>query len=277
MLYVLSAFLLVFILTAYVHTSNNRHYFNQWKKIAGQDTATRLNQFAWARTAQLLSAIAGGAMAVLLLNYFQVQHSNDTLAANTKNIETRLAQLARSQQSLLNAQHVMQEHFNQQQAAMQAQMEARKNLPFARIPQIEISAKTITPAGAASPPAAAGNPQGQPVTLEDVYNPEAEPGDKQSVLDAIKKRYEGLLVNYLFLKKCKLIDAQDYHAIISTLSREMASVNAPGRLEDDILTAAKGSYNEMYANSACTGPETEKLHRQYDEYIKTISSHIPTQ
>ena len=72
-------------------------------------------------------------------------------------------------------------------------------------------------------------------------------------MDAIKKRYEGLLVNYLFLKKCGLINAQDYHTIISALAQEMASVNAPGRLEHDIQTAANGSY----------------------EYIKTISVNIP--
>jgi hypothetical protein len=113
-------------------------------------------------------------------------------------------------------------------------------------------------------------------TVEEVYNPEEMSSDKQSTMDSIKKRYESLLVNYLFLKKCGLINPQDYHAIISALAREMSSVNAPGRLEHDIMTAAKGSYDEMYAKSNCNDQNTSQLHAQYSDYINTISQNLPT-
>jgi hypothetical protein len=113
-------------------------------------------------------------------------------------------------------------------------------------------------------------------TVQEIYNPEEMSSDKQSAMDSIKKRYETLLVNYLFLKKCGLINPQDYHAIISALAREMSSVNAPGRLEHDIMTAAKGSYDEMYAKSSCTDQETGQLHAQYNDYINAISQNLPT-
>jgi hypothetical protein len=113
-------------------------------------------------------------------------------------------------------------------------------------------------------------------TVGDVYNPEEMSSDKQSAMDSIKKRYEVLLVNYLFLKKCGLINPQDYHAIISSLAREMSSVNAPGRLEHDIMTAAKGSYDEMYAKSNCNDQNTSQLHAQYSNYINAISQNLPT-
>lgn len=255
MLYLLIVFLLAFVLTAYIHAGNNRHYFSQWKKLVGVDTAIRLNQLAWARTTQVLASIAGGVIAVLLLHYMHTEQTNEQLASSARQIEQQLAELK-----------TMQEQLVQQQAMQQ------KN------PQIEISAHAVDP----EPPTALAPASGRDaaseelVTLSDIYNPEELSNDQQSAIDAIKKRYEGLLVNYLFLKQCGMIDARDYHAIISTLAGEMASVNAPGRLEHDIMTAARGSYHEMYAGSDCKGPETANLHAQYSSYIKTISDNIPT-
>lgn len=272
MLYVLLVFLLAFGVIAYLHMSNNRYYFEQWKKIVGQDTALRLHQFAWARTVQVLAAIAFGAFAVLLTNYIQPPSAVKT-GGDLSVIQAQLIDLGNMQKQLMQTQEAMQKQLSQQQAVA---ADAPHPPPLARNPQIEISARTVTPEdGAGDGAQEAPNPADAASIMQDVYNPEEVSSDKQSVLDAIKKRYEGLLVNYLFLQKCGLIDPQDYHTIISTLSREMASVNAPGRLENDILVAAQGSYKEMYSGSDCNTPDTEQLHKQYADYIKTISNNIP--
>lgn len=107
--------------------------------------------------------------------------------------------------------------------------------------------------------------------IEKVYNPEeSEPG-RQAAIDSIKKRYEEIVVTYFFMKKCGLSALNDYHIIMSALSQEIASVNAPGRLSYDILTAAQGSYNEMYSKSPCDETSLESLKEQYKAYIDALS------
>lgn len=107
--------------------------------------------------------------------------------------------------------------------------------------------------------------------IEAVYNPEDSAPGNPSAMDRMKKRYEDLLVNYMFLKKCGHAQEADYHIITSALSQEMASVNAPGRLQHDVLTSAQGSYNEMYSNSDCNAPEVAALLKGYKDYIAAIS------
>lgn len=112
-------------------------------------------------------------------------------------------------------------------------------------------------------------------TLEQVYNPERTNGDDQSSMDDIKKRYEDILVIYMFLKQCNRIDANDYNIIMSALAQEMASVNAPGRMQADIVGAARGSYQEIYAQSPCDGNGIKNLVRQYHQYIEALKNNFP--
>ncbi len=112
-------------------------------------------------------------------------------------------------------------------------------------------------------------------TIEQVYNPERESGDDQSSMDDIKKRYEDILVIYMFLKKCNRIESTDYNVITSALAQEMASVNAPGRMQFDIVNSAKGSYQEIYSQSACDGAGINKLTRQYHQYIDVLKTNFP--
>ena len=107
--------------------------------------------------------------------------------------------------------------------------------------------------------------------VENLYNPEQSTYSNQSSMDALKKRYEEILVTYFFLKKCNRNDALDFHIITSALSQEMASVNAPGRLQHDIVTAAQGSYREMYYNTPCDSQIVEALSKQYKAYIASLS------
>lgn len=108
-----------------------------------------------------------------------------------------------------------------------------------------------------------------------LYNPEASTADGQSASDAIKKRFEGVLVTYLFLRRCGQAQASDYHVIISALAQEMASINAPGRLQYDILTSAQGTYKEMYSKTECSDPSAVSTINQYNSYLQALSKRIP--
>lgn len=110
--------------------------------------------------------------------------------------------------------------------------------------------------------------------VESLYNPETTTSSNQAQMDSIKKRYEEIFVTYFFLKKCNQVNPVDFHIITSALSQEMASVNAPGRLQHDIVTAAQGSYKEMYSQTACDNQTIAALSGQYKAYIASLSSNF---
>lgn len=109
--------------------------------------------------------------------------------------------------------------------------------------------------------------------INELYNPEANGKNTQAVLDNLKKRYESALVTYFFLRRCKETDPGDYHIIVSALAQEMASVDAPGRLLDDTVKAAQGSYREVYAKSSCK--DAKPLAKPYADYIKKLAANVP--
>lgn len=104
-----------------------------------------------------------------------------------------------------------------------------------------------------------------------------EKGDSQTQIDGLKKRYEDILVTYFLLRKCDKIEATDYHIIISALSQEMASVNAPGRLQYDILTSAQGSYKELYSGNDCDPATIGPLEESYKAFVQGINSEFMPQ
>jgi hypothetical protein len=110
--------------------------------------------------------------------------------------------------------------------------------------------------------------------VESLYNPEESASGNQALLDGLKKRYEEILVTFFFLKKCNKINPTDFHVIVSALSQEMASINAPGRLEHDIVTAAQGSYKEMYSQTACNSQTIDSLYTQYSAYIASLANNF---
>ncbi len=110
--------------------------------------------------------------------------------------------------------------------------------------------------------------------LAQMYDARRSSSDYQARLDEIKTRYEEILVTHFYLKRCKQAEAMDYHLIISSLATEMASVNAPGRLQYDILTSARGSYRELYAVTRCDAPGTDTLKEGYQRYIQSIAKNI---
>lgn len=108
-------------------------------------------------------------------------------------------------------------------------------------------------------------------SMADIYNPEEYTAGNASAIDGLKKRYEEILVTHFFLARCGIAQPIDFHIINSALSQEMASINAPGRLQNDILTAAKGSYKEMYSQTRCEGSGMEALQVQYNDYIAALT------
>lgn len=114
-------------------------------------------------------------------------------------------------------------------------------------------------------------------SMLDVYNADEADSSNSTATDILKRRYEEILVTYFFLKKCNIAQSTDYHVITSALSHEMASINAPGRLQNDILTAARGSYKEMYSQTRCDGSGMPALQAQYSDYITTITKNYADQ
>jgi len=117
----------------------------------------------------------------------------------------------------------------------------------------------------ATPPASA---------VEEVLAPQ---DDELSRIDAIKKDYEEILVTYFVLKQCNEAQDVQYHVINSALSQEIASLDAPGRLQYDILTSAQGSYNELYAGNPCDPATIEPLKAQFDSFVASISERFTPQ
>ena len=265
MLYIVVGFILVIASTAWFHIQQNNKLSKYWQQQLDKSSAEWMNRFAWTRTAQLLGAMGAALAVVLFVHNHQLAETNAILSSIQQSLEPRLSELATTQKQTSDA-------LLQFKAAYEENL--KNTAQPKRVAQVDVSAQAVE-LKANDELAARIEKQAQPVTLKDIYDPEENATDNQSAMDAIKKRYEGLLVNYLFLKKCGLINAQDYHTIISALAQEMASVNAPGRLEHDIQTAANGSYQEMYAQSSCSGAEIKALNKQYNDYIKTISVNIP--
>jgi hypothetical protein len=221
-------------LCAYWHIKENRQLAEQWHKNFATESADWLTRFAWMRTVQLLFALIC-LIAIIIIFDWQLSSARQTLAAVTQannDLGKKVASL--------------------EEAARQAAMVIQEPVP---------QAQPVTPP-------VSSNVQ----TLRDVYNPEETASGNQAAMDSIKKRYEDILVTYFFLKKCGKANPGDYHIITSALSQEMASVNAPGRMQNDILTSAQGSYKEMYEQSSCG--EAEALYSQYSSYISGLSQNF---
>jgi hypothetical protein len=109
--------------------------------------------------------------------------------------------------------------------------------------------------------------------LQDLFEAEKTPeiNTPHNATDKIKTSYEELLVSYLFLKKCGKTTAQDYQLIISALQRDLSAQNATERLKYDILTAAKGSYDELYARSDCNEADVKSTYLGYSAYLNSLS------
>ncbi len=184
------------------------------------------------------------------------------LAALVVIFEMRLSNMERSINEITARQQALQQGFDSQSQTLQqlaTQLETTNKALSER--RNDSLPTTVKPADTS--------------TIEDIYNPETKGGDAQSVMDELKKRYENILVNYLFLKRCNEVIPNDYFVIMAALSQEMASMNAPGRLQHDIISSAQGAYEEIYAKSDCKDAQTLKT--QFTDYLAVLSKNALTQ
>lgn len=103
-----------------------------------------------------------------------------------------------------------------------------------------------------------------------IFEPEINTNSQTAEIDKIKSDFESLFVTYQFLYKCGKTEPDDYHIINSALAHEIASKNAPGRIQYDILTAAKGSYQEIYSKTSCDAPEIAGMQQKFRDYINQV-------
>lgn len=108
-------------------------------------------------------------------------------------------------------------------------------------------------------------------TVEDLFGVNNNIADSRVQIDNIKMRYEGLLVIHFFLRRCEKADDSDYDLIFRALQKEAAPLNAPERLQYDVLTAAKGTYEELYSKTNCTESNVDSTYAQYKNYLKSLA------
>ncbi len=111
--------------------------------------------------------------------------------------------------------------------------------------------------------------------IEDIFDIRKTPDNKVTNIDDIKTRYEDLLVTYLLMQKCGKATVADYNIIMAAMQKEIAALQAPVRLQYDTLTAAKGSYEELYSNNDCEKSTLVDTETQYRAYINALTSPAP--
>ncbi len=234
----------------YWHLKENKQLIENWKKTMDQSAVEWHSRFAWSRSIQLIAALAGCILLIMIYSY-KLDSTSSKYDELTLIHESTIRQISQPQP----------------QMPRRAASQDKPAIPTQ--PDYYPPSNQVAGAPAATPPAV---PVVAP-TVTDIFTPSETSSDQQTTMDSIKQRYEDILVIYMFLSKCKKAKTEDYYIIMSALSQDMASVNAPGRMQNDVLTAAQGSYEEMYAQSDCSSLDINALHTQYTDYIKALSQY----
>jgi|GEM_PF-954114 len=95
-----------------------------------------------------------------------------------------------------------------------------------------------------------------------------ENGKQQAYTDWLKERYEAWLITYYYLNKCKKVDVKDYDIIVASLAKELDSIRADKAVALSIISAAQGSYGEMYSHIACDDARINEVKVNYDSNMK---------
>ena len=231
----------VFAWCVYWHVQENRKLAQHWKDSLDAMQSLWLTRFAWSRSIQLFLVFA---CAALMIIFYSIKLDN---------AQDKVTELS-ARKSLATANH------------QQPYYPATITQPAASTPP-PATAAIHQPSVAIPEPAATKQP-----SMADVYS--TDDNDAQSAMDTLKQRYEDMLVIHFFLDRCGKIDKNDYYIIMAALGQEMAAINASGRMQHDVLTAAQGSYNEMYAKSPCDSVDLTALIAQYKNYVQALSQYF---
>ena len=101
--------------------------------------------------------------------------------------------------------------------------------------------------------------------------------DKESLLDDLKAKYEGLFVSYYYLKRCNALSKTEFHLLNSALIQELTDMNARAGVRKRILEAAKGTHDELYAQAPCTPDAIDPKKKEIDDYLRQVIDNLPDQ
>ncbi len=146
-------------------------------------------------------------------------------------------------------------------AQLQAAQDAAKVAQDAAV-TAEAKAAAAAVVAAAPPPVILRAPPTPDEALAEVFDDSAVP---QATLNTIKTRYENLFVNYYFHSRCGSATQDDYLLLNTLLLEELASAGAGARMQQNILTAARGSYDEVYAKADCKNASPD-----YRAYLDSV-------
>lgn len=99
--------------------------------------------------------------------------------------------------------------------------------------------------------------------------------EAENKLDVLKRQYEELFINYYYLKRCGAIEPESFHLMNSALTHELTQLNAPAGIRKHILTAAKGTHDEMYASASCDSEEINPVKDKISIYLEEVVKNIP--
>lgn len=154
----------------------------------------------------------------------------------------------------------------------------------AATPQPQAFSQTQTESLAQLAPASGGTPPNvTPATeaelealrkaglVQQIYEPAMHDSGQQAQLDSMKQNYEELFISYYFLSKCGHARDEQYYAINAALTQEVSSMQADPQLQNDIISAAEGSYNEIYSKLSCSSQDLESMANQFEAYTDSLA------
>lgn len=119
-------------------------------------------------------------------------------------------------------------------------------------------------------------PAANSLPFSDITEFNEKDSKQQAYLDWLKQRYENWLVTYYYLHKCNMAGKDDFEFIRKSLSKELAGLNTDvSSVEDNILLAANGSYNELYAAASCDDERMVVTKTSYDTYMQQVQTSAP--
>jgi hypothetical protein len=130
----------------------------------------------------------------------------------------------------------------------------------------------VTPA-APSPAPGAAAPASR-FLFTDIPQFDEKNAETQAHIDWLKERYESWLVTFRYLERCGQAQKADEALIRSELMSELRKSKAPREVYDNILTAAKGSYEELYRHAACDENQIRAIRSGYEQDMQNLTNRL---